>query len=131
MSGGLRRVCFRAHWDAVRERIGAILQTGRERLRVEDVYGALARGDAQLWCAPDGFVVLRLERSVDTGASTLFVWFGWCEGGNAIARYQQEIVDAAVRAGASEVAFCTRRRGFERVLGEGWEQQYVRWHRRV
>lgn len=122
---------FRAEWNGILPGLQKTLEHQNDGLRWEDVYAALARGSAQLYLADDGFLILRQEQSLDTGRKTLFIWFGYCDGGDAVTRYEPQVLQLACTLGVAEIAFCTIRRGFERTLPESWSRQYVRWHRRV
>ena len=125
----LRPADIRREWDWVRPGLERALAKSAEKLRPEDVYAEVVTGQAQMFAAPDGFVIWKVHVCPYTGHRTLWVWFVWGEGGDMIARYQDQLVELARHAEADRLAFQSARRGYERALDENWSVARVEYER--
>lgn len=76
--------------------------------------------------AGESFVVLKPIKRHDK--TILFIWAAYCDEGDAISKYLDDIKELAVVAGASNIEFMTSREGFERIAPKhGWEKQSTLW----
>lgn len=125
----LKPADIRREWPWVRPGLERAIEKSAETLWPEDVYAAVVNGQAQLFTAPDGFVVWKMNVCPYTGNRTLWVWFVWGEGGDMIARYQGQLAELAKHAEADRLAFQSARRGYERVLDDSWSVARVEYER--
>ncbi len=72
------------------------------------------------------FVVL--QPRIISGEVVVFVRVAWSEAGNALEKYQPEIIELAKDIGAQKLRFETARSGFEKRAPElGWKKILTTW----
>jgi hypothetical protein len=91
----------------------------------EEVLALCRAGGAFLLASGRAFVVVQVV--VGAGGLDLLVWAAVSRGArNCIAAHLAELERMARAMGAAKLIFKTGRRGFERVMPEGWSiRQYV------
>jgi hypothetical protein len=75
---------------------------------------------AFLFLANDGFIVLRPR--IRQKIPYIEISLAYCDGGNAIARYQSSVIELAKKGDAEYLQFTTVRKGYKRALS-GWTNQ--------
>ena len=81
---------IRDHWHWVRDGIQEILEAQKQLTFIpEEVYAACVNGEAQLWVAPEGFVITTGLKDEYARTSTLLIWIAWAEerGKDCVLKY--------------------------------------------
>lgn len=113
----------RAVWQRIRPHLEYVRDIRGGDWHPEDIWAACSRGDAFLFMADEGFVVLKPMRDDFSGVRFLLVWLAYGEGGDCIDRYQDDLIEIARQAGYSRLQFWRRPRG--EVQAKGWQKQYT------
>ena len=125
---------IRDHWHWVRDGIQEIL-TDQEQLTFipEDVYAACVNNQAQLWIAPEGFVITTGLKDEYARTSTLLIWIAWAEerGKDCVLKYMAFFSEQASKAGYIELEVRTPKPFAQRWLDAGWELNHSVYTRRV
>lgn len=117
------------HWSWMEPHVRRLMERNKELNTPEDLYEAVSTGKAQLFVAPDGFVIWSIRQCPRTKDLTFWVWVAWGNGGNMIHRYEPELVKLAELAGAKKMAFSSPRKGYQRALDEQWSVARVEYER--
>ena len=112
-----------AIWAKVRYALSYVKDIRGGDWMPEDVFAACSRGEAFLFMAEEGFVILKPMRNDFTGAPFLLVWMAYGEGGDCIDKYQDDLIEIARQAGYLRLQFWRRPRG--EVSAKGWQKQYT------
>ncbi len=116
---------IRIHWDWVKPLLEKL--HARDGVRgvtdwiPEDIYAACITGNAFFYVVTNGFLVCQQLPINNSPKSELFVWVACSieqDYISAIDLNQNAVVDLARSIGASQVAFCTTRKGYEKVASE-------------
>jgi hypothetical protein len=97
---------IRLKWDWIKPKLGQMFAGSRER--PEEVYAACRYGHAALYASDDCFVVIEPRVDRNTGETEAFVLATWCDTGNAVARYFDEVAEIARSGGAVRVVGVSR-----------------------
>jgi hypothetical protein len=114
---------IREVWDEIRPKMAQVKDIRGGNWRPEDIYAACVHGDAFLYTAPEGFVVLRPMNDEFAGTRFLLVWLAYGEGGDCIAKYQGELLELARSAGFSRLQFW--RRPLLASASGGWAKAFT------
>lgn len=129
----LQLVNYREHWHSILPGLGEALKPQQEGIWPEDVFADLKAGYSSLFLCEDGFVILRPEPTAGA-RKRLLVWFAYSSSGSSVIRKYADDIDAIAKmleCQTVEFADPSARRGYERVLPEGYDTAYVMWSRRV
>jgi hypothetical protein len=98
-------------WPQIRVGVDAIIARAKERFIPEDVYASIKTGAAQLFTAPDGFMVLQNQRNEFTNQPTLHVWLTYHANNEDISEETfRDLLKLADNIGAKEITFSSPRR---------------------
>ena len=125
---------IRDHWHWVRDGIQEILEDQKQLTFIpEDVYAACVNGEAQLWVAPEGFVITTGLKDEYARTSTLLIWIAWAEerGKDCVLKYMTFFSEEASKAGYIEVEVRTPKPFPQRRLDAGWKLDHSVYTRRV
>ena len=120
------------HW--VRDGIQEILEDQKQLTFIpEDVYAACVNGEAQLWVAPEGFVITTGLKDEYARTSTLLIWIAWAEerGKDCVLKYMTFFSEEASKAGYIELEVRTPKPFTQRWLDAGWKLDHSVYTRRV
>lgn len=90
-------------WKDVRKGLWAIKDKCKEKWIPEDVYVSLVSGKSQLFLLDNGFVIVYVRKTWD--GDELFVWCAYSDDGDAIEKYEPDVMELAKKAGAIRIAF--------------------------
>ncbi len=90
-------------WKEVRKGLWAIKDKCKEKWIPEDVYVSLKSGQSQLFLLEDGFVVLYPRASWD--GNELFLWCAYSEEGDAVEKYEPQLMELAKTLNARRLVF--------------------------
>jgi len=120
---------IRHEWDWVKRGIEEILaEQSQLTFRAEDVYAACLNGEAQLWVAPECFVISTAEHDYFTESKTFLVWLAWVKerGQNCVIKYYPFFAQVAKENGFSNIEVRTPIAALEGyLLAEGWKKDTV------
>ena len=125
---------IRDHWHWVRDGIQEILEDQKQLTFIpEDVYAACVNGEAQLWVAPEGFVITTGLKDEYARTSTLLIWIAWAEerGKDCVLKYMTFFSEEASKAGYIELEVRTPKSFTQRWLDAGWKLDHSVYTRRV
>lgn len=98
----------------------------------EDIRAACRADEAWLFGNADAYLVLQYQLRPATARMQLLVWLAVSRGPQGcIPRNLPFVEEVARRLGASRVLFRTRRKGFERVMPDGWRADHIIWTREL
>jgi hypothetical protein len=120
------RVDVREVWEEIKSNLANTLHPDNS---LEECYHLCRTGQAHLFTCPEGFVIL--QEKMNNNKKTLFIWIAYGIGGNLITTHLPDLEQIAKEIKATEISFHTKRRGFQRVLPEGWEINYVEWKKKI
>lgn len=124
----LRETDIRLAWPKIKDQVASILQ-GDDR--PEELYAQCRLGNASLFTADDGFVVLRKTECPDTGEKECLVWVAYGSGENMIQRYLAELREIAKSTGCVALVCRTRREGLLELLGPQWSMRHAEYSTRI
>ena len=120
---------IRNEWDWVKRGIKEILaEQPQLTFRAEDIYAACLNGEAQLWVAPEGFVITTAEHDDFTGDKTFLIWLAWAKdrGQNCAIKYIPFFSQVARSNGFKNIETRTPIVALEDYfLAEGWKKDTV------
>ena len=125
---------IRDHWHWGRDGIQEILEDQKQLTFIpEDVYAACVNGEAQLWVAPEGFVITTGLKDEYARTSTLLIWIAWAEerGKDCVLKYMTFFSEEASKAGYIELEVRTPKPFTQRWLDAGWKLDHSGYTRRV
>lgn len=98
----------------------------------EHIYDACNRGSADLWVAPEGFLVTRFLVDEDTETRTLFMWVGCSFGGEmgGIEKYLPFLEVVAKHTNCKYIETWSLREGMGRYLARQGYDLYYRAYRK-
>lgn len=111
-------------WSEHRERLKSVFDEIGEKANDPELYTNIDKACSNEWAflflAPDAFIVLRPRQYCKT--SYIEITAGYCNGGNAASKYQQQIISLARMGNASYIEFLTIRKGANKVAVKyGWK----------
>ncbi len=114
----------KAKWSKHREKLKPVLDIIGLKANDPAFYANIDKACSNEWAflflAPDGFVILRPRQ--DHNTSYIEITAGYCNGGNAINKYQQQIISLARMGNARYIEFLTIRKGASKVAVKfGWK----------
>lgn len=107
------------HWGVIKPHLEALCDSNSSfGLRPEHVYDACTAEQADLWVAPEGFVVTRFITDDDTGTRTLFLWVACATTGknDLSCKYLPFFEEVAKYTNCKYIELWSSRGGMERYL---------------
>ncbi|SVD54103.1 uncharacterized protein METZ01_LOCUS406957 [marine metagenome] len=114
---------IRQEWHWVKQGIEEILNEQKDLTYIaEDVYAECVNKTAQLWVAPEGFIVTTGYPDEYTESKTLLVWLAWArvKGEDCVIKYTPLLSRLAKEAGYDLLEVRTPIPVPERWLTDGW-----------
>ena len=114
---------IRQEWHWVKQGIEEILEEQKDLTFIaEDVYAACLNNTAQLWVAPEGFVVTTGCSDEYTDDKTLLIWLAWArvKGKDCVIKYTPYFSKLAKDAGYSMLEVRTPIPAPKRWTDNGW-----------
>lgn len=109
---------LREVWDFVREGLLCVQERATDGWIPEDVYMAIKNGHSTLHIAREsgentGFVVVTPTR--DFRGLKLHIWAAYCTEGNAVRKYEPDIIEMTKAIGARRFCFESTRKGWAKL----------------
>lgn len=114
---------IRQEWHWVKPGIEEILEAQKNLTFIaEDVYTACITNTAQLWVAPEGFIITTGCSDEYTEDKTLLIWIAWAriKGEDCVIKYTPLLSSLAKEAGYALLEMRTPILVPERWLTDGW-----------
>ena len=125
---------IRQEWYWVKQGIEEILEEQKDLTFIaEDVYAACLNNTAQLWVAPEGFVITTSCSDEYTDAKTLLIWLAWAraKGKDGVVKYTPYFSKLAKDAGYSMLEVRTPIPAPKRWLDNGWRLDHYVYVRNI
>lgn len=125
----LRPVHIDEAWPKIRHIAEELIQgdVTAENLRLE-----CQENRAMCLQSDDGIIIVTLIPCRFTNTFSLFVWLSVALGEHgAFERQEPNVDELAKTLGAVRIAFNSKRRGWARKLGDGWEEKFTRYEKEL
>jgi hypothetical protein len=104
-------------WDEVLPGLLAVKAKTEAPWRPEDIYAACVSGQAHLYRADPGFVIVQADKDRLTGEAQLLIWVAYAEGQGNIEAFQDEMDDLAREHEFGKLVMWSKRPGWAKVPG--------------
>lgn len=117
MSVHLSLANIRDCWEDILPGLWQVKAKTQAPWRPEDIYAACVSGQACLYRADPGFIVVQADKDRLTGEPQLLVWVAYAEGEGNIEQFQEEVDDLAREHEYRKLVMWSNRPGWAKVPG--------------